>query len=152
MALLELFNEKLKEALKSKDARQAGLLRMVKTRFQLRQAQKGPNVALTDEMALEEIQAYVNQMTKALAEFEKLGERGAEQAAQAHYEIDYLRIFLPKKLSETDTEALVVARIGELGLTQAKEMGKLMGSLMKTHKAELDANLVKAIASRHLTA
>lgn len=151
MALADLFNERLKEALKRKDAAEASVIRGVKTRLQLRQAQKGPNTELTDAVVLEEITAYVSQMNKAMAEFEKVGERGAEKAEQARYEINYLTEFLPKKLSEAETETLVKGVIAELGLTTQKETGKLMGALMKSHKATLDANLVKAIASRLLT-
>lgn len=150
MALLDLFNERLKDALKRKDAPVAAVIRGVKTRLQLRQAQKGPGTELTDAVVLEEITAYVGQMSKAVAEFEKVGERGVEKAAQARYEIDYLSEFLPKKLTADETETLVKNAITELGLTSQKETGKLVGALMKTHKATLDANLAKSIANRLL--
>lgn len=150
MTLTELFNERLKDALKRKDAAEASVIRGVKTRLQMRQAQKGPSTELTDAVVLEEITAYVSQMNKALAEFEKIGERGEEKALQARYEINYLAEFLPKKLSEAETEALVAGVIAELGLTSQKETGKLLGALMKTHKATLDANLVKVVAARLL--
>ena len=150
MSLVELFTERLKDALKRKDAAEAAVIRGVKTRLQLRQAQKGPHTELTDAVVLEEIAAYVSQMNKAMAEFEKVGERGAEKAEQARYEINYLAEFLPKKLSEAETETLVKGVIAELGLSSQKETGKLMGALMKTHKATLDTALVKAIAGRLL--
>ena len=42
------------------------------------------------------IGAYRKQLQKALAEYEKLGERGAEQAAELRFEIEFCERFLPK--------------------------------------------------------
>jgi len=151
MSLIQVFNDRLKDAMKRKDDRELSVLRMVKTRFQLKLTEKEHTGELGDEVALEVIGSYVKQMIKALPDFEKAGERGKDKADQIRYEIEYLGQFLPKKLDEAQTRELLRARIAELGIVRVEDVGKLMGSLMKSHRDQLDSAMTKKIATELLT-
>ena len=53
-------------------------------------------------------------------------------------EYDILSSFLPKQLSEEETEKICSDLISKLGANSIKDMGKVMGELKKTHSDEID--------------
>jgi uncharacterized protein YqeY len=89
-------------------------------------------------------------MTKAIAEYEGLGERGQEMAAKLRYETDYLSRWLPQKLSEEATRDLVTAAISELGVDDPKQAGRVMGHIMQAHKSDVDGSMVKRLVDEAL--
>ena len=93
------------------------------------------------------IQAYKKSMQKAIEEFEKVGERGVEEIAKLRVEITVCERFLPKGLSADEVAVLVKERIAALGITDGKQVGKLLGDIMKTHKGLVDASDVKKVAA-----
>jgi uncharacterized protein YqeY len=150
MALEQTLNDQLTRAIKDKDTRTANVLRMLKTRLQERKTAKGFGGAVDDALVLDVIGAYRKQLQKALAEFEGLGERGAEQAAQLRFEIGFCEGFLPKGMDEAAVRALVAERVAALGIADPKQVGRLVGDVMKTHKGQVEAADVKRIAEEIL--
>jgi uncharacterized protein YqeY len=146
MALEQELNERLTRAMKEKDAPTADTLRMLKTRLQERRTAKGFSGQVDDALVLDVIGAYRKQLQKALVEFEKVGERGAGQAAQLRFEIGLCEGYLPKGLDEAALRELVRERLQALGIADAKQVGRLVGDVMKTHKGQVEAGDVKRIA------
>jgi hypothetical protein len=99
-----------------------------------------------DALVLDVMGAYRKQLQKAIVEFEKVGERGAAQAAALRFEIEFCERYLPRTMDEAAVRALVRERIGALGITDAKQAGRLVGDIMKTHKGQVEAGDVKRIA------
>ena len=150
MALEQQLDERLKQALKAKDPRTADVLRMLKTRLSERRTAKGFAGQVDDALVLDVIGAYRRQLQKALVEFEKVGERGAAQVAQLRFEIEFCDHYLPKGLDEPALRALVRERLGALGITDPKQIGRLMGDIMKTHKGQVEPADVKRVAEELL--
>ena len=150
MALEQELNERLTRAIKDRDAQTADTLRMVKSRLQERRTAKGFSGQVDDALVLDVIGAYRKQLQKALVEFEKVGERGAAQVAQLRFEIALCEGYLPKGLDEAALRALVSERLRALGITDAKQVGRLVGDVMKTHKGQVEAGDVKRIAEEIL--
>jgi uncharacterized protein YqeY len=146
MALEQDLNDTLKQAIKDKDTATADVVRMLKTRLMERRTAKGFSGAVDDTLALDVIGSYRKQLQKALAEFEKAGDRGAEHAGRLRTEIQILERWLPKGLDEAAVRALVRERMAALGATDAKQVGRLVGDIMKTHKGQVEAADVKRIA------
>jgi uncharacterized protein YqeY len=146
MALEAQLTETLTQAIRGKDQPTADVIRMLKTRLQERRTAKGFTGTVDDALVLDVIAAYRKQMQKALAEYEKLGERGAVQAAQLRFEIEFCERFLPKGLDAAALRALVAERIAALAITDPKQVGRLVGDVMKTHKGQVDATEVKKVA------
>jgi uncharacterized protein len=151
MGLEETLNETLRRAMKDKDQRTADVVRMLKTRVMERKTSKGFAGAVDDALVLDVIAAYRKQLQKALAEFEKVGERGAAQVAQLRFEIGFLDGYLPRGMDETALRALVKERVAALAISDAKQVGRLVGDIMKTHKGQVEAGDVKRIAEEVLT-
>ena len=150
MALEQELNDTLTQAMKSRDARTADVVRMLKTRLQERRTAKGFSGEVDDALVLDVIGAYRKQLQKAVAEFEKAGERGAAHVAQLRFEIEFCERYLPKGLDEAALQALVRERLGALGISDPKQVGRLVGDVMKTHKGQVEAADVKRVAEELL--
>jgi uncharacterized protein YqeY len=149
--LEDTLNNALKQAIKDRDSRTADVLRMLKTRLQERRTAKGFTGQVDDALVLDVIGAYRKQLQKALAEYEMMGERGAGQAAQLRFEIDYCARYLPRALAEPALRHLVRERLAHLGIADPKQVGRLVGDVMKTHRGQVEAADVKRIAEELLT-
>ena len=150
MGIEQALNDTLRQAIKDRDMPTASVVRMIKSKLAERTTAKGFAGAVDDALLLEVIGAYRKQLQKALAEFERAGERGAQQAAQLRFEIGFCERYLPETLDEAAVRALVQERMAALGITDAKQMGRLMGDVMKTHKGQVEAADVKRLAEELL--
>jgi uncharacterized protein len=146
VGLEQQLNETLARAIKDKDGRTADVVRMIKTRLTERRTAKGFSGAIDDALVLDVIATYRKQLQKALPEFEKAGDRAAPQVAQIRFEVGFCDRYLPKGLDEAALRALVRERLAALGFGDAKQLGRLVGDIMKTHKGLVDAADVKRIA------
>jgi uncharacterized protein len=146
MALEQQLTETLTRAMRDKDTRTADVVRMLKTRLTERRTAKGFAGDVDDAVVTDVIGAYRKQLQKALAEYEKLGDRGAAQVGQLRFEIAFCERFLPKGMDDAALRTLVQDRVKALGITDPKQVGRLVGDVMKTHKGQVEAADVKRIA------
>jgi uncharacterized protein len=150
MGLEQQLTDTLKQAMRDKDQATADTVRMIKTKIMERRTAKGFSGTVDDAMILDVISAYRKQLQKALEEFIKVGNKGAEHADALVHEIAFCERFLPKGLDDAALRGLVKERMTALGVTDAKQFGKLIGDIMKTHKGQVEANDVKRIAEEIL--
>jgi uncharacterized protein YqeY len=150
MAIQQEIDSILKGAMKERDQPTLDVVRMLKSRLQERTTAKGFSGEVDDALWTDVIGAYRKQMKKAAAEYEKLGSRGEEQLAKIGFELEFCDRFLPQQLGKDELRALVQARIEELGMTDPKQTGRLIGAVMKTHKGQVEAGDVKRIANEIL--
>jgi uncharacterized protein YqeY len=145
----EQIEAKLKEARVARDERAKNVIGMLKSKV-LNELKSGSGAQENDELWLAQIQSYAKQMRKALPEYESAGERGADLLAEARYEIEFCEQFLPKKLGEAETEAIVRQVAAANGITGPKLIGKLTGLVMKDHKESIDGDTLRRVAQRVL--
>jgi len=150
MGLEQELDERLRQAIKERDTRTADVVRMLKTRLQERRTAKGFAGEVDDALVRDVIAAYKKQLQKAIPEFEKAGERGRAQIAQLRFETEFCERYLPRGLDETALRALVRDRITALAITDPKQVGRLVGDIMKTHKGQVEAGDVKRLAEELL--
>ena len=151
MALAQQLDDTLKTAIKNQDARTANVVRMLKTKVTERTTAKGFNGQVDDALVVDVVGAYRKQLQKALAEYEKLGDRGAAQATELRFEIEFCGRYLPKSMDEAALRALVAERLRTLGIGDAKQAGRVVGDVMKTHKGQVEAADVKRVVDELLT-
>jgi uncharacterized protein len=150
MSLEQTLNETLTKAIREKDQRAADIVRMIKSKVGERRTAKGFSGQVDDALVLDVIAAYRKSLQKALPDYEKAGDRGATQAAQLRSEIEYLERWLPKGLDEAALRALVRERLTALNITDAKQVGRVVGDVLKTHKGQVEAGDVKRVAEELL--
>ncbi|MBI1734458.1 MAG: GatB/YqeY domain-containing protein [Candidatus Rokubacteria bacterium] len=151
MPLEQQLNDTLRQAIRDKDLRTANVVRMLKTRVTERTTARGFTGQVDDALVTDVIGSYRKQLQKALAEYEKVGVRGAQQAEELKFEIAFCERFLPKGMDEGAVRDLVRERISALAIADAKQIGRVVGDVMKTHKGQVDAADVKRIAEELLT-
>ena len=152
MGLEQQLNDELKQAMKEKDTRSLDVVRMIKTKIMERRTSKGFTGEVNDALIVDVIGAYRKQLQKALEEFEKVGDKGAEQAAQLRFEIGFCERFLPKGLDAAALRSLVQERMQALGVSDPKQVGRLVGDIMKSHKGQVEAGDVKKVVEELLAA
>ena len=150
MALDKDLDDRIRQGIKDRDLKTVDVLRMLKTRLLERRTAKGFTGTVDDALVGDVIAAYRKTLVKALEEFEKLGDKGKEQADQLRFEFAFCERFLPKQLDDAALRALVKERMAALGVTDAKMFGKLLGDIMKTHKGLVEANDIKRVAEEIL--
>lgn len=148
MSVINELNASLKEAMKAKDRPKLDAIRQVKSEIEEKRAEKGEEV--TDELALGVMKSYVKKMTKAVEEYESLGDRGEEMAKKIRFEIDFLSTYLPEQLSQEDIEKLVDEVLREIGEVDITQMGKVIGAVMAKGDG-IDGGTVSKIVKEKLS-
>ncbi|MFT7621517.1 MAG: hypothetical protein ACI9WU_000681 [Myxococcota bacterium] len=144
------FTSRLKDAMRAKDTRVLTTIRAIRAKVGEARTAKGFTGEVDDALHLKIIAAYVKSMSKAKLEYDKAGARGDALGAALAFEIEYLSEFLPKRLDEAATIPLVEAAIASTGATSKKEIGKVMGAVMKSHRDQIEPGIVRAVADRLL--
>ncbi|RMG93563.1 MAG: hypothetical protein D6705_18345 [Deltaproteobacteria bacterium] len=147
--LREQIEAELRTARRSGDERTKNVIGMLKNMV-LTELKSGKGVEETDALWQQVIGAYAKQVRKSIPEFEKAGDRGLEALEEARFELAFCERFLPKKLSEEDTRKLVREIVEREGLSGPKDLGRLMGLVMKDHKDQVDGAVVRRIAQELL--
>ncbi|MFN3199597.1 MAG: GatB/YqeY domain-containing protein [Bradymonadia bacterium] len=151
MSIDARLTQQMKDAMRAKDRRTLDVVRMVKSRMKERTTQKGFTGEVNDALWLEVIEAYVKSLKKGVGEFEKVPEgEGQEQIDQLNWEIALLQAYLPAKADEAQTKAWVDEAIAGLGGPEGLKAGQVMGVVMKGHKKEVDAALVRSLVEAAL--
>lgn len=148
-SIKEQIEAKLKEARIARDDRSKNVIGMLKAKV-LNELKSGSGVQETDALWLENLTSYAKQVRKSIPELEKAGERGAELVEEARFELAFCEQFLPKKLDEAATEAIVRQLATANNISDPKQIGKLVGLVMKGHKDEVDGDLLRMVANRVL--
>lgn len=149
MTIQEQLAAEQKAAMKSGDRSTLNVIRQIQSEVSVAKAAPGFDREVDDDLYLATIATYVKRMSKARSEYEALGERGREQAEKLAFEIDYLAAYLPQKLDEAATSDLVDQTIADLGATDPKMTGQVIGAVMKSGQ-DVDGTLVARLVNEAL--
>ena len=147
MAIFDDVTRGMQAALKAKDDVRLTALRAIRAAFLL-EMKKDNATELSDEVCVGLLRRLEKQRHESIEAFEVAGR--AERAAAERAELTVIESFLPKLADEATTRAWVQEAIAASGATSAKELGKVMGALMKAHKGDVDGNLARRIAGEFL--
>ena len=141
MDLRERLSMRLKEAMREKDQRRVGTLRLINA------ALKDQDIALRAEgrtVGDAEATAILAKMVKQRQESARAYEEGGrlELAEQELAEIAIVEEFLPKKLSDAEVAAAVDAAMAETGASSVRDMGRVMGVLKAKYPGRIDFGAV----------
>lgn len=143
----------MKAAMKAKDRARLDVIRQVQTEVANARSQPDFSGEVDDAFYQKVIGSYVKKMDKSRAEYAGFGERGKAMAEKLAFEVDFLDQWLPQKLAEDETRAMVRAAIEELGVAgDSSAAGRVTGQLMKTHGADLDGGIVNRLVREELAA
>ena len=149
--LREAFTERLKQAMRAKDARTLSSVRMILAALKDRDiAARGSSntVGIPDAEILRLLQGMVKQRRESIALYRQ-GNR-PELAEQEEQEIAVIESFLPKQMSDGETAAAVKEAIAETGAAGVKDMGKVMSVLRERHAGVIDMARAGAVVKQLL--
>lgn len=135
----------LKTAMLDKDQLRTSTLRLMMAALKEREiaARSDDDATELDEAS---IVAILSKMVKQREESAKAYDDAGRDdlAKQERSEIKVIREFLPKPLSEDESNAAVQAAIKETGASTIRDMGKVMGVLKSKYNGRMDFSKVGA--------
>ena len=149
MGIFESVSAQLNEARKAKDETRLTALQSIRAAF-LNETKKDNSTTLSDEACIALLRKLEKQRQESIDAFTNAGR--ADRAAVEQAELAVIRTFLPQLADEATTRRWVEEAIATSGAASQKEIGKVMGALMKAHKGEMDGNLARRLASELLPA
>lgn len=153
MSISEQLAAELKDAMKTQDGRRRDVIRQVQTEVATARSAPDFEGEVDDAFYQKVIASYVKKMDKSREEYAGYGERGRPMAEKLAYEVEYLSRWLPSRLGEEETRALVRSAIVELGVAgDEKAAGRVTGHLLKTRGNDLDGGLVNRLVREELAA
>ncbi|WAS89913.1 GatB/YqeY domain-containing protein [Nannocystis punicea] len=150
MSVKDQIEAKLREARLARDEATKNVIGMLKSKVLL-ELKSGSGAEDNDALWLDTLKSYAKQLKKTIAEYENLGERGQQLLAESQFELRFCEQFLPTRLDEAATEVLVREAAAANNITDPKQVGKLVGAVMKNHKDQVDSDLLKQVATRVLS-
>ena len=143
-------SENLKQAMKDKDTRRTATLRLINAAINDRDiALRGKGKDSADE---EEILDILTKMVKQREESSRMYRDAgrSELETQELEEMEIIREFLPRQLSEEEAVAAVGEAIAETGAVTLRDMGKVMGLLKERYRGQLDMGVVGPLVKTKL--
>jgi len=142
MNLEPKINEELKQAIKSGDKLRMETLRSVRASI-IEFNKSGIGREMNEEDEIKLLQNAAKRRRDAIELYEK-GNR-QDLADKEKAELVILSEFLPKQISETEAKAIVQKIAAEVGATEMKDLGRVMGQVMKELKGKYDGAKVQAL-------
>ncbi len=153
MGLREQINDSLKEAMKAKDQKRVGTLRLVNAALKDRDIAARTETSrelLGDDEILSLLAKMIKQREDSITAYEA-GNR-PELAAAEKGEIAVIREFMPKQMSADETKAAIAKVIAEVGAASIKDMGKVMNALKERFAGQMDFGKASGAVKEALTA
>lgn len=147
----EEFSEKLKKSQKSKDTIAISTIRLILAALKDRDIavrEKGNSQGVEDADILQMLQSMIKQRHESSKTYSDAGR--CDLAEREEAEIDVIRDFMPKQLSDQEVEAVIVDIMKGIGAESIKDMGKIMAVLKSDYAGQIDMGKAGGIAKDKL--
>lgn len=149
MALSAKIQDDMKAALLGGDRFVGDVLRNLKAAILNEEVAQGKRESGLDDAEIEKIIAReVKKRNESIAVYEQNGR--PELAETERREAEVLAKYLPEQLSEAELREIVSAKITELGATDAKAMGQVIGAVKQQVGNSADGALLARIVKETL--
>lgn len=141
----------LKEALKAKDTVALGTIRLIMAAMKDRDIalrSKGQAEGISDDDILSMLQSMIKQR-KESSETYRSADRD-DLADREDEEIKIIETFMPAQMSEEELLGAVDALISELGVSDIRDMGKVMGALKGNYAGKMDMGKASSVVKERL--
>jgi len=108
-----------------------------------------PDEFLTDEEALVVLKRAANQRKDSIEQFTAAGR--TELAEPEIAELAVIETFLPELMSKEEIRAIATEKLTAMDITEKKDAGRFMGSLMQELKGKADGGDVKEVVDSLLS-
>ena len=141
MSFIEKIKKNMYNAMKESDKQATSTLRILLSELKEKSIEKKDD--LTDDESIKIIKTLVKQRKESAEVYTKAGRE--DLAKKEQNELEILKIYLPKILSEEETRELVISTIEEISASDISQMGQVMSMVMKKGKDKVDGSLANKI-------
>jgi uncharacterized protein len=146
MSLIARIETELKDAMRARDSKRAGTLRL--TLASLRSAEKELQRPLHDDEELQVLQRERKRRAEGAEAFRAAGRD--EQADQEELEQSIIEEFMPEPIDEEELEQIVDNAIAETGATSIRDLGRVMADVMPQVSGRADGSTVSQVVREKL--
>ena len=136
--MFDTIKKDLMASMKEQDKFRLSVLRMLKSALQAEEINKKD--ALTDDEVLNVIKKQVKVRTASLEEYKTYNRE--DLASNLEKEIEILKEYLPKELSEEELDQIIENQFNELNPTSIKDMGKVIKAISNIVGTRADMSIV----------
>jgi uncharacterized protein len=138
--------------MKAKHVRRVSTLRLVLASLKevdIAQRSQENKVAVGDAEILSLLAKMIKQREESATAYVSGGR--PELAAAEREEIEIIREYMPKQMSDTEVKVAAVKAIAELAASSMKDMGKVMAALKERHAGSMDFGRASALVKELLS-
>ncbi len=148
MNLLERIDQDIKKAMLAREKEKLEALRAVKNALLVQRTEKGAGSIIDEEAEIKILKRLVKQRKEAAELYVQQNRKDLAEVEEAQSKV--ISGYLPEQLSEDDIRQVVKGLIEQLGASDMKDMGKVMGAATKELAGKADNKLVSAIVKELL--
>lgn len=137
----------VKAAMKSRDKRSLGALRLIMAELKRREVDERNE--LQDQDILVILEKMTKQRRDSLTQYEAAGR--SDLAEQEQFELDLIAAYMPEPIGEDELTAMVEAAITTTGASAMADMGKVMAVLKSEVQGRADMGQVSRIVKASLS-
>lgn len=145
MSLRDRLQAALHKAMKARQAARLSTLRLINAAVKDRDILsrgEGGDQQVPDSEITAILGKLIRQRQESAHAYDEAGR--LELAERERAEIEVIREFLPRQLSEAETEAAIEAAITETAAASIRDIGKVMAALKARHAGQMDFAVVGA--------
>ncbi len=143
MATFDDISAQLKDAMRARDKTRVTALRSIRAAF-LSATKVDGSTTLADAACVPLLRKLAKQRQESISAFSEVGR--SERAEAERAELSVIEEFLPSLADEATTRRWLEQAIASTSASSLKDVGRVMGALMKAHRGELDGGLANRIA------
>lgn len=144
--IAQKIQEDLKTAVKAQDKPRVSVLRMILNA--LKNAELEEREELSDEKELAVIASHARRIKESIEEFRKATRE--DLVAKENAELAVVLSYLPEQMSDEDIRREAARVIADIGAATPRDMGRVMGEMMKLFKGKVDGAAVNRVVSELL--
>jgi uncharacterized protein YqeY len=151
MDLRARINDRLKDAMRAKEAERLSVLRLVNSAIKDRDIAargEGQPSPVPEPEVITVLAKLVKQRQESARAYLDAGRE--DLAAKERAEVAVIEEFLPRQLSEAEAEDAVAAAVAETGASSIKDMGKVMAALKARYAGQMDFGKVGPLVKAKL--
>lgn len=147
MTIKELITNDLKDAMRARDLKKLGTLRLITAA--IKQIEVDERIVVEDDdRILAILNKLVKQRKESIAQFQTAGRD--DLVAQEQYELDIISQYLPEPLSDDEINTLIQQTMTALNAEKISDMGKVMAELKPLLQGRADMSKVSALIKAKL--
>ena len=146
MTLKEQITEDMKSAMRAKEAKRLGTIRLLLAAIKQREVDE--RITVDDAGIIAIIEKLIKQRKDSIEQFQKAGR--TDLVDQESKELGILQAYMPAQLSEAEVQAAIQKTISSLGAAGPQDMGKVIGALKAQLAGKADMGVVSGLVKAAL--